>query len=60
MKTRTSQGRQQVFDFGEAKNLDTFRGRGGLKHVFDLTLKISARLFTIFLYYINIFYKTDD
>ena len=43
------QGRRQVFDFGEAKNLYIFRGRGVLKHVFDLIFKISARLFTIFI-----------
>ena len=54
------QGLQQVFDFGEANNSDIFRGRGVLKHVFDLILKISARLFTIFLYNINILYKTPD
>ena len=37
-----TQGRRQVFDFGEAKNF--FRERGGvLKHVL-----ISARLFKIF------------
>ena len=48
------QGLQQVFDFGEANNSDIFRGRGVLKHVFDLILKISARLFTIF--YITLIY----
>ena len=47
---------QQVFDFGEANNLDIFRGRGVLKHVFDLILKISARLFTIFYITFNLIY----
>ena len=50
------QGRWQVFDFGEAKNFDIFRGREVLKQVFDLILKISARLFTIFLGIISKYY----
>ena len=45
----------QEYDFGEAKNLDNFRGRGVLKHVFDLMLKISARLYAIF-YMISIYH----
>ena len=48
------QGRLQIFDFGEAKNF--FRGRGVLKHVFDSILKISAKLFTIFLNIILMYY----
>ena len=50
------QGRWQVFDFGEAKNFDIFRGREVLKQVFDLILKISARLFTIFFGIISKYY----
>ena len=46
-------GRRQVFDFGEAKNLDILRGRGVLKHVLDLILKIYDFLNIILIYYIK-------
>ena len=43
------QERRQVFDIGEAKNVDILGG--GSSNVFDLRLKIPARLFTVLFIY---------